>query len=97
MQIFNFEYERQLTNLYSENKAFREREQVLESKLAACEQDARKVHLGDHRDYEDRVRGLLKELELSSKTHVSEMQLMSDKLTESLTHQGNLEDQVKRI
>jgi hypothetical protein len=43
--------------------ALKERENFLENKLVCFQAENRTVHLLDHKDYEDRVRGLLAEME----------------------------------
>ena len=51
----------------------------------------------DHKDYEDRVRGLLADLEQTSRNHIFEMNQMREKLTQAKTNEFELEQRIKQI
>ena len=55
------------------------------------------MNLSDHQNYEDRVRGLLAELEQTHKHHNFELARMRVQLTESTTNAIELETKLKRV
>jgi hypothetical protein len=51
--------------------------------------------LADHRDYEDRVRGLLQEIEQMSKDHMMALSEVQDRVTEGLSRESDLKMKLK--
>lgn len=51
--------------------------------------------MADHRDYEDRVRGLLQEIEQMSKDHMMTLSEVQDRVTEGLSRESDLKMKLK--
>lgn len=58
--------------------------------------ERRRVHLVDHRDYEDRVRALLIDMEQMSREHQNDLAEIRSKLSESNAIQDSLKEKVLR-
>lgn len=88
-------FDRELQILMHENNKLKENEQLVLIQLQNCKEQRKAVNLADHRDYEDRVRGLLQEIEQMSKDHMMTLSEVQDRVTEGLSRESDLKTKLK--
>ena len=66
------------------------------AQLSNYKNQSKVVNLDDHRNYEDRVRGLLQEMELMSKDHMMAQSLIQYRVTEGLARESELEQKLEQ-
>lgn len=88
-------FDRELQILMHENNKLKENEQLILIQLQNCKEQRKAVNLSDHRDYEDRVRGLLQEIEQMSKDHMMTLSEVQDRVTEGLSRESDLKNKLK--
>ena len=66
------------------------------AQLSNYKNQSKVVNLEDNRNYEDRVRGLLQEMELMSKDHMMAQSQTQYRVTEGLARESELEQKLEQ-